>query len=435
MFASGIRRPQIGVLILLIAIIFTACSSASAPVAPVPSPSPTPISNQTPTPTPGNQKPPPKPAEATPLPLYPLQAGIVLPFDPKGAPGWGPGLDPEARLGGVQGTYVLGNVDRFTGLYCPTFWPTSLHTSITGRASVSVDPPVQIQVTCTGCADDPIVERVTPGEAWTFNLPLGRVGDPRLATIRYDLPGWGSAVFYDVRINPGFTTVLPGLTLYPSTTPTEWPFLLMLRFTSLQESKDLPEESWCDSSTDPALAETDLVMEVNLSQGELGIDAVIQFTNPYDLSIDVDLSLQAVDSDGRLLQSIGGKKVYDLGPQERGLISIEGIHPETADLRIEEVVKTNIWPKPAQGADLEMAGGSPLYFPPAAQMILLIQNNTDRSQIAVTKHKFYNADGALILSNMGIRGRVGPGETERFRAGTAMRYHAYIYLLEGQGYQ
>ncbi|MCH8088799.1 MAG: hypothetical protein IH955_02155 [Chloroflexi bacterium] len=431
MITSGVRRPQIGVFILLIAIIFIACSSASAPIAPVPDHSPTPIPTRAPTPTPGNQKPPLKL-----FPLKPLQdTDVLLPPDLKGAPGAGPGLAPEARLGFRQGTYILGNVDRFTGLYCPTFWPTGIHTSITGRTSVSGDPVGLIQVTCTGCADDPVVERVTPGEVWTFNLPLGRVGTPRLAIIKYDLPGWGSAIFYDVRINPGFATVLPGLTLHPSTTPTEWPYFLMLRFTSLQESKDRFEEPWCDSSTDPALAGTDLVMKVNLSQSEPGIDAVIEFTNPYDLSIDVDLSLQAVDSDGRLLQRIGGKRVYDLGPQERGLISIEGIHPETADLWIEEVVKTNIWPKPAQGADLEIAGVSPLYFPPGAQMILLIKNNTDRTQTAITKHKYYNGDGALIISTMSIQDGLGPGEAERFRAGTAMRYHAYIYLLEGQGHR
>ena len=68
-------------------------------------------------------------------------------------------------------------------------------------------------------------------------------------------------------------------------------------------------------------------------------------------------------------------------------------------------------------------------------MIFLIENNTDRTQIAITKYKYYNADGALIISTMAMRGRVGPGEAERFQAGTAMRYHAYIYLLEGQGHR
>ncbi len=151
-----------------------------------------------------------------------------MPPVPPGLPGLGRNkLDPDAWLGFIQSHDILADSYYTTGMYCPAFNPSDGYTSITSRVEVEGDPDERVSVTCLGCAEEPMIQEVRPGEVWLIELGPEAISNAIIAEIRYDLPGWGSAVFYDVPISPGSATVLPTLLLQPSPEPSEWPFRLI----------------------------------------------------------------------------------------------------------------------------------------------------------------------------------------------------------------
>ena len=381
------------------------------------------------------------PPASTSLPTFPSSwpptppPDLEMPPPPPELPGLGRNdLDPNAWLGFKASAQVLSDPHLysdpyyFTGHYCPSLNPSDGHTSITSRVQVEGDPDEKVRVTFLGCAAEPTIQAIRPDDIWVIELAPDDINNPIIAQVRYDLPGWGSAVFYDVPTWPGFATILPTLLLRPSPEPSEWPFQL---FSSVEPDLEFaPGYRKCDISPAQPFALEDANLKVTPTEGEYTTTAIIEMVNPYDFSIDVSLSLKAVDSDGDTVERLGRKKIQDLDAGERGRMVFDPLHPKAVDVRIATMVETNIWPKPRQDTDIELLDEMPLSFPPRTEIILSFRNNTNEERFATTKEKYYDSDGVLLQTTRGEYGLVGPGETRDFRVGTSGPYHAYVYLLD-----